>query len=119
MTGRPSPWKDRTPWPREDTTKRGRDEAAAAALLVARDVPPPCSRAPHLFDGLHSSERVREAAERWQEAEALCKDCPLLEDCQVVADGFTGVAAGGIYGIRSVPNGTPPSRMHAARRRAS
>lgn len=117
MTAYPPRWRDRTPWPRTAvSTRRDRDAAAAASLLPGNNRPP-CVDAPHLFDGLEEGERIPTALPRWQTAEQLCRQCPLLEDCQAVADGFMGVAAGALYGIFAVQNGTPPSRLNLRRRK--
>lgn len=102
----------RPAWP-VDRSRRAVEGRAAAALLSEVDTSsaPPCSQVPHLFDPLSSSERVWEGVPRWLEAERLCLQCPLLPACEAVADGLEGVAAGRLYGIGRVPDGTPPSAL--------
>ncbi|MGW3482102.1 hypothetical protein [Rhodococcus indonesiensis] len=95
---------------------------AAASLLrratTARDDPvPPCVTRPHLFDPPAPGVHVRHVLPRFLEAERLCLACPLLASCEVIADGFHGLAAGRLYGIARVKDGTPPSSVVPAKRK--
>jgi hypothetical protein len=89
---------------------------AAASLLrqaaTTRDDPlPPCVTDPGLFDPPETGVHVREVIDRLMEAERLCLACPLISTCEVLADGFRGVAAGKLYGVPFVPDGVPPSAV--------
>lgn len=94
--------------------RRLADGKVAAGLLAAAhryEDPPPCTTDPALFDGLEMGGKVRQALPRWLEAERLCHQCPMLADCEAVAEGLAGIVAGRLYGISTVPNGTPPSSI--------
>ncbi|WP_397518226.1 hypothetical protein [Rhodococcus pyridinivorans] len=89
---------------------------AAASLLrrttTTRDDPvPPCVTNPCLFDPPETGVHLREVIDRLLEAEAACYRCPLISSCEVLADGFRGVAAGKLYGVAFVPDGVPPSSV--------
>lgn len=104
------------PWPASDNDKVAQAARAAASLLRATtttrdDPPPPCVSRPHLFDHHEPGAALVDEMPRLLEAERLCLQCPLLASCEVLADGFRGVAAGRLYGFPRVPDGTPPSAL--------
>ncbi|AHD23560.1 hypothetical protein Y013_01805 [Rhodococcus pyridinivorans SB3094] len=73
---------------------------------------------PHLFDPPDPGVHVRAVLDRFLQAERLCLSCPLISTCEVLADGFYGLAAGRLYGIALVPDGTPPSSITFPLKRA-
>ncbi len=91
------------------------DRAARSLLTALGDLPrltgrPPCAEAPHLFDACREGEPPPAALARWQAAEEICLDCPLLSRCLPLTRerGASGVYAGLVTGI-SLRVPVPPS----------